>query len=79
MKNQIRNEIHQLHATTLEEVILRIPAEKVRFNEINQLQRASVWFSTLPLIEENYTFTNKNLRSDLDGLYYHYHFYAVAV
>ena len=40
VENQIRNEMHQLHATTLEEVILRIPAEKVRFNGINQLQRA---------------------------------------
>lgn len=79
MENQIRNEMHQLHATTLEEVILRIPAEKVRFNGINQLQRASVWFSTLPLKEENYTFTNKNLRSDMDGPYYDYHIYAFVV
>ena len=52
MKNQIRNEIHELYATTLEEVVLQLPAEKVRLNEVNQLQGASVWFSTLPLKEK---------------------------
>lgn len=79
MKNQIINEILELYATTLEEVVLQLPAEKVRLNEVNQLQGASVWFSTLPLKEKNYTFTNKNLRSDMDGSYYDYHYYAVVV
>ena len=79
MKNQIRNELHELYATTLEEVVLQLPAEKVRLNEVNRLQGASVWFSMLPLKEKNYTFTNKNLRSDIDGPYYDYHYYAVVV
>lgn len=36
MKNQIRNELHELYATTLEEVVLQLPAEKVRLNEVNR-------------------------------------------
>ena len=56
LKIKLKYKKNQLYATSLQEIIIDLPTEKVKLNEINQQKGASALLFTIPPKEKNYTF-----------------------